>query len=116
MTEKQMKYIRTKDGIYEFLNNSRITETGLWEVATDCGNEGFFGRFRGEVIKQADIIEELVDEYVCVMPSGETFLLDKNTDLKAQVNYVGDVYGSIWIDGDLHKVAKVSKEGELELL
>jgi len=108
-----MKYIRTKDGIYEFPKG--FTEFN-WNNKTLLENEEHIVWTGGEVIAQADTIKELIDEYVCVMPSGETFLLDKNTDLKAQANYVGDVYASIWIDGELHKVATLNDKGELKLL
>lgn len=109
-----MKYVRTKYGVYEVEKKERAYFKGQPWLYYLKGKYNVVEE--KDILKQADTLKELIDEYVCVMPSGETFLLDKNTDLKAQVNYVGDVYGEIWVDGELHKVAKINEKGELELL
>lgn len=124
-----MKYIRTRNGVYKYLNNSRITKTGLWEVATDCGSEGFFGSFKGEVIKQADTIEELCDEfYIDYGKSRFPYSTYRQHERYAgygdlmrylrEIHFAGydGVYGYIWVGNELKLVAKMNDKGEFELL
>lgn len=134
-----MKYIRTKDT----RNVKRYAKVKLeeWEgiVLIDLDKEKFeVARYddytkpewlmNGEnygdipfsrIIKTADTIEELVDEYVRVHKTfnNMSMVCDKELAIsssKYPKHY--DVYGSIWVDGELHKVAKVNEKGELELL
>jgi len=94
-----MKYIRTKYDIFKDYDidycNTRNPES------------------RG--IKVSENLEELCDEFVCVR-AGETYILDKTCNLKAQQKYIGDVYGAVWTNKGLIYVAKMNEKGELELL
>lgn len=97
-----MKYIRTKDGIYEKAKYIYA----YWENPNKN--------------KEADTIEELCDEFIiegklycyanCYkslkhLKSSEVYELDKC-----------NVYGTIWTDKGLIYVAKMNDEGELELI
>ena len=107
-----MKYIRTKDGI-EKLDDD-------W--ALFCKNHASN--------KIADTIEELIDELVVVEPNNEDcprpYVLDCfhlctfNSWFEREKEHIKNgtiiVYGEIWVDDELHKVAKMNEEGELELL
>ena len=104
-----MKYIRTKDG--------RIG-TG-WEIASKP-NVISFGqphKFReqiskDDVLKQADTIEELCDEFV--VEDRDEFAIFHNLKLAKQTK--GIIYGAIWTDKGLIYVAKMNEKGVLELL
>ena len=67
------------------------------------------------IIKQADTIEELIDEWVYVENHKETpvliYWLSTNKKHKDD-----DVYGAIWTDKGLIYVAKMNDKGELELI
>ena len=121
-----MKYIRTKDGkIYD------ITKCKSENYPFNPDDEIFWEFesvtiYENEVSKEADTIGELCDEFVC-----ENSLIDSsprkengqiidryskldNAIMLAKKDLI--VYGSIWIDGSLIKVAKMNEKGELELL
>lgn len=105
-----MKYIRTKDKIlpalkvdsHHFANNKQGNIIPDWSV------------------KQADTIEELIDELVVVEPNNEDcprpYVLDcfhlctYNSWFEREKEHIKigtiTVYGSIWVDGNLNKVAK----------
>lgn len=76
-----------------------------------------------EIIKQADTIEELCDEFV-IKPKNDMknwLAFGVNTKhLKESIynlNYpIKEVYGAIWTEKGLIYVAKMNNEGELELL
>ena len=105
-----MKYIRTKDGIFK---------TGPLYIKSEF------------VIKEANTIEELCDEFVAaskdnkyrslvkIEETGNRWVEDKITQwceiLKDKL-VKWDIYGSIWVGPDLRAVAKMNDEGELELL
>ena len=134
-----MRYIRTKNGVIidleKFINNEKdtpyytdfifdeITKDGhlKWTaVGTDKNTmENQRGRrcqfdatLNSEIIKQADTIKELCDEFVMI--SGGKHKLDIGChsygDKKIQI------YGAIWTDKGLIYVAKMNVKGELELL
>ena len=115
-----MKYIRTKDGIYEV---ERYYEPhDYWwakqlssPIATD------------EIIKQADAIEKLCDGFVLInknsdlLPSFKKSYHDFSPYLDVDIrshekpSYI-EIYGAIWTDKGLIYVAKMNGKGELELL
>lgn len=117
-------YIRTENGIYELKDNMSI-ENAVYYLFGKFEKTNKKHLFRndkdlGEVVKQADTIEQLCDEFVIVR-NGErpTILLnyDNLSLLKARV--VKDnqkVYGAIWTDIGLKYIAKMNGEGELELI
>lgn len=117
-----MKYIRTTKGIYNTRKNIYYFNNGtyFYQIGKDC-----FGIFNAEIIKQADTIEELCDEFISIhtLDSGTTIksLVRKKYRgaLKQQVinsprYYQG--FGAIWTDKGLIYVAKMNEEGALELL
>lgn len=103
-----MKYIRTKNG--KILDLS----WGLTSMIVT----------KDDILKEADTIEELCDEYVVKHIHALTpMLIDKFTislkDIKTQ--YSGNdnfeyIYGAIWTDTGLIYVAKLNEKGELELI
>lgn len=128
-----MKYIRTKDGIYEVIHDEKnliykgsnmiaIYEPKIYQVKDI---------HKDEILKSADNIKELCDEFVC----GEHLLKPKFTKFddegyatetyhqgiinafKSGVNYKDYCwYGAIWTDKGLIYVAKMNDKGELELI
>lgn len=113
-----MKYIRTKDGVYEVEWNE---DGSCW-----CLNNGGAYFRKEDIIAQADTIEELCDEFVIIERYGEKryFHRDKKSFIK---DYIGDkhidmvlryytIYGAIWTDKGLIYVAKMNKDGELRLI
>lgn len=134
-----MKYIRTKNGVIidleKFINNEKdtpyytdfifdeITKDGHlnWTaVGTDKNTmENQRGRrcqfsatLNSEIIKQADTIKELCDEFVMISYGKHKLDIGCHSygDKKIQI------YGAIWTDKGLIYVAKMNEKGELELL
>ena len=98
-----MKYIRTKDGIYEI----------NWFDADNFGDEKGDIHSNCEIIEQANTIEELCDEFVDTSELKTTntggWLYDEFDDLSK-------IYGAIWTDKGLQFVARMNSKGEFELL
>ena len=65
-----------------------------------------------EIVKKADTIKELCDEFV--VEDGDDFAIFHNLKLARQTK--GIIYGAIWTDKGLKYVAKMNSNGELELL
>lgn len=121
-----MKYIRTKDNIYE--NNGLIQSNSTVEenAIIVCG--GHFAIPISNIIKQADTIEELCDMFVIwqegcnipvEMPLTEKEQYEKmkkivSIGIKAKMNIWLKV--AIWTDKGLIYVAKLNEKGELELI
>lgn len=105
-----MKYIRTKDNIVEYDEIAgQFIKDNNWKVA--------------------DTIEELCDEIVYEILTGEIEepmyrdIHDAKIDIETQlkiyeddITSVGAIYGAIWTDNGLIYVAKMNDKGELELL
>ena len=114
-----MKYIRTKDKI----SGERIYENDIPEPKNNHEKE-ILQEMRdniGEVIiKQADTIEELCDEFIVFGDIDRPYLTrHKFTNKEWNKQYfIGDrkLYGAIWTDKGLIYVAKMNDKGELELL
>ena len=109
-----MKYIRTKDEIYEPTKWQCDLSGEMILVKADnkFGNDKAFTK---DIIKQADTIEELCDRFIVVEhglddPFSVDFETTKTFISKAKV------YGAIWTDKGLIYVAKMNDKGELELL
>ena len=108
-----MKYIRTKDGrIGKFYQEQSFTIT----CSLGCID-------KDNILNQADTIEELCDEFVMLRLKDEMNdnepIIFKHLDLAKSYfeKYLGyAIYGAIWTDKGLVYVAKMNKEGELELL
>ncbi len=118
-----MKYIRTKDGIYELdcsleIRDNFLIKKGYYYCIDDyCEDESL-----GEIIAQADTIEELCDEFViendyCGQISQSRYfdfeVAKQNIDIAS--NDV--IYGALRIAGKgLIYVAKMNENGELVLI
>lgn len=100
-----MKYIRTDDGVYS-LGDKEIDTAVLT-------NHGW--AFKRDIIARADTIEELIDEYVAKKDCSRPFVI-KKYEIYSNLQFGFTIYGSIWVDDNLVKVAKMNEEGGLELL
>ena len=123
-----MKYIRTKDGrIIKVGEGTDVGyDLGTLEVHNKAGVVTFYEPI--EVLKIADTIEELCDEFVVKGVPNKTFVVDVR-DYKPQgltlKDYIGflfaqysniEIYGAIWTEWGLKYVAKMNEKGELCLL
>ena len=103
-----MKYIRTKDG--------RIITEEQIDLAIKISNiVNIFDE--SEILKQADTIEELCDEFV-MFRDGKPYAIVPNKEHNAELakSVWKDYRGAIWTDKGLIYVAKMNDKGELELL
>ena len=106
-----MKYIRTKDRVLE-TNRLPIERFSIELVNIIDKQVGLPNPHieEIEILKQADTIEELCDEFVyrkIVCPKIKCFEGCENKQ---------EIYGAIWTDKGLIYVAKMNSEGVLELL
>jgi len=114
------KYIRTKDRIFE------VNENGETYNGYGCKSKnGTVKIHKKDIIKEADTIEELVDEFVIKhINNSNPYVVDEyqKTEIlkdrqKAFVEYgVEEVKCAIWTDKGLIYVAKMNEKGELELI
>lgn len=137
-----MKYIRTKDGIidldakgissYEiiddekaineygvesgFINIYYYDDRGMFTEYDDKGGRSMNSAFLKDILKQADTVEELCDEFVYI--KGNRKIIYRTYDIcpKYDYEYQDELYGAIWCKWGLKYVAKMNKEGEFELL
>jgi len=117
-----MKYIRTKDGIYDYdeiyenKHNHTLRSQGTKEECFD------FVYMMKSGIAKADTIEELCDEFVVVYKDSEPYLTQhlsyaEMEEYNLQVNgNNGIIYGAIWTDKGLIYVAKINEDGILCLI
>ena len=108
-------YIRTKNKIYEtespFLDNN-----GKW-VGYNIVEDDMAIILRCQVIREADTIEELCDEFVGVDKTCENgHQLLRAIPYKCANFWNGGVYGAVWCEFGLKYVAKLNSKGEFELL
>ena len=121
-----MKYIRTKYGRIFELPKEVITTADL-NTKIDDLKGGFIGEYKGiEVIKQADTIEELCDEFVVfgehIIPNHTHFSSLTDVGIKSCLEAKAAIYGAIWTKGKhdepiLKSVAKmkgVLPNGEID--
>lgn len=116
-----MKYIRTKTDIYELVKEDddwvEIISNFERKMQCHCVIK------KHAVIKQADTIEELCDEFV-VLGVYKTNKGVPFNSLSETLNYLDEhrdweqltIYGAIWTEWGLKYVAKMNEKGELELL
>lgn len=143
--ERNMRYIRTKDGhIFEIVDYEQLDENTKKNVRQlryggleDYLNEPVFVKIHKNmpnpisqfqsikmfnILKQADTIEELCDEFVVINENGkyegsseilDICFLNFFTTLKDKKK---KLFGAVWTDKGLIYVAKMNEKGELELL
>lgn len=112
-----MKYIRTKDGIYEVGELVETESTILDKLHTKC-------YLKQNIIAKADTIEELCDEFVLYDNLLNTYgVFDKKViTFKWLKEHFGlydkgmTLYGAIWTLKGLIFVTKMNEKGELELI
>jgi len=110
-----MKYIRTKNGIYD------IDESTLYEFTGHTVRTPYCEEYekQPELCKTADTIKELCDEFVIINPDiyeKPTLCYGDYEEYKDELHKEDILYGAIWTDKGLIYVAKMNEEGELELL
>ena len=118
-----MKYIRTKDEVIDISNMQE------YEADDDKDNRIFDGYGYDNspiyypienIIKQADTIEELCDEFVYSDNDFKNVIYGSLEPIRILIKLLSrinfQVYGAIWTDKGLIYVAKMNEKGELELL
>ena len=103
-----MKYIRTKKFITELESYMTIENNIL-----------IIGGAEHKIVKQADTIEELCDEFVFI--TSKRKFINKMDFRKIELLFgkeeqLLEMFGAIWTDKGLIYVAKMNEKGELELL
>lgn len=118
-----MKYIRTKDGRITTLKNELVKECGIWVLGG-----------KNNILKQADTIEELCDEFDWKW-NGKEFpystvrqhsrysgygdlkrAIREEENYEKYLNFDYQIFGAIWTDKGLIYVAKMNEKEEMELL
>lgn len=113
-----MKYIRTKDKIIKIpFANEEEWKNAKYRFYSSYEEWKRIWFANVKIIKQADTIEELIDEFVYKHFDSYELCSIKTFDIKATLKYFNaEIFGSIWVDDNLIKVAKMNEKGELELL
>lgn len=134
-----MKYIRTKDGIYELEHDGWLTKRTKpkhIEMLVAVDNKHYEMRkiihireigkshWKTEIVKKADTIEELCDCFISLsIYEGKVvdfdicrFWEDWHDVFGEEIAEGNSIYGAIWTDKGLIYVAKMNDKGELELL
>lgn len=111
-----MKYIKTKDGIYEIRKECKLSIISD-EMYYVTDQKNFYSY---EALKQSDNMYELFDELICDERLIAKFC-NVNETIKRLLSEGKTVYGAIWTEGDdeepiLKSVAKMNKEGEWRLI
>lgn len=117
-----MKYIRTKDGVYE-VNEVIVRNRKMYELS-NVDNLIRKESLKEIIIAQADTIEELCDELVVKhINNDKPYIADgyqKTKILKDRQKVfeygVEIIYGAIWTSKGLIYVAKMDSEGKLVLI
>lgn len=125
-----MKYIRTKDGVFErmFPNEEQRISFDHKTIEPAYFTTKYEWVAKREVIKKANTIKELLDEFVCIgsaeyqkyIKHSLKEALQKKEWLK-RGGYDCNIYGAIWVQlpngaWRLEPFAKVNEKGELELI
>lgn len=119
-----MKYIRTEDRRIIVTGEGEIGyKLGTFEVHNKAGIVAFYEPIK--VLKIANTIEELCDEFVYeyndelplirYRETGKPTLSVLYENMKHS-NHITNIYGAIWTNKGLIYVAKMNEKGELELL
>ena len=115
-----MKYIRTKDGIWQYNEENNSAERP--NIEFQC-NQLWLNIKEQDIINQADTIEELCDVLVNIIYDGHGephWEIRCRYDRTWKKDFKNDsdwsIYGAIWTDKGLIYVAKMNDKGELELI
>lgn len=112
-------FVRTKDNVYLKIRDTEYNNEHIVVGKTPVD----FGTYilKKDIIKQADTIEELCDEFVIEYFDSEKLIQIRYADLEWAKkdfgnNKKGTLYGAIRVAGKgLIYVAKMNDKGELEL-
>ena len=117
-----MKYIRTKDGIYEVKHDEKnfiykgsnviaIYDPKIYQVRDI---------HKDEIIKKADTIEELCDRFIVYVEDLDYYAIfdyyDEAFSFVCASEYKCKLFGVLETDKGLIYVAKMNKNGALELI
>lgn len=115
-----MKYIRTKDTIFEVVKDQE--KVYIVKAKNNPANYYSKSKCQTDVINQADTIEKLCDQFVFV----DDFYLHEHRVCHSFENAIAlskkhnvDIKtfrGAIWTNKGLIYVAKINDKGEMELL
>ena len=110
-------YIRTKNRIYEVEN---ILRDNGFVKGYNVGEMAFITK--DQVIKQAETIEELCDEFVVIRDGTKTNQLVRTDNIEylkemmKEDKRIVEVKGAVWTDKGLKYVARLVEDGGLELI
>ena len=107
-----MKYIRTNSEVYDIDDLYVCEELNEKPYAT---KDGGWCIYKDSIIKQADTIEALCDEFVIKGTRGR-YLGTPLQECELRNIPITQIYGAIWTDKGLIYVAKMNEKGELELI
>ena len=102
-------FIRTKDEIIKSLDADYMCGVKVYHTEKGMITEKL-------VLKEADTIEELCDEFIGLENYKDGHQLLRFIPYKCSDYWNGGVYGAIWTDKGLIFVAKMNEKGELELI
>ena len=107
-----MKYIRTKWTIFEVVEENDV----VYKVKAKGKPNHIYSKSKcqTDVIKEADTIEELCDEFVC-LENKMMFIHLETITSSCNLKHL-TVFGAIWTDKGLIYAAKMNEKEELELL
>ena len=108
-----MKYIRTKDGIYENESNGLPKMPERFYVTGIYTGKDFKDNLTSDIIAQADTIEELCDCFSYDVETTRDFAVARSWKLHSLER---EIYGCIKTNKGLKYVAKMNNMGVLELL
>ena len=109
-----MKYIRTKDDVFELKPDKEQIINGTHYHITNDMYERDYKYKEEDIVKSANTIKELCDEFIVVDERcGHRIALLSGIRPQGVKLYA---YGAIWTDKGLIYVAKMNEKGELELL
>ena len=108
-----MKYIRTKDGVYEIVKI--VAKMGA-KVICKGGYETIYDSMH--IKKQSDNLQTLCDEWVITDDNIHFMLPVQEISFYDVMNSYKDyeIYGAIWTKQGLKYVAKANNQGRLEIL
>ena len=114
-----MKYIRTKDGIYS--RGKIICYAFRQDYQSEDWDKDIESYLQTPILKQANTIEELCDEFVIVSKKKHKIKEVTKIIYSKRQLINNNIYGEIWVfDSDgvptLKPVAQMNDKGELELL
>ena len=112
-----MNYIRTKDGRIIIIETEDFIDIKEYNKLTE-GTIYEYDSEEVEIVKRADTIEELIDEYVFVSKTGKNIIFREDMFFPTPQEARGkmDCYGAVWTEWGLKYVAKMNKDGEFELI